>query len=997
MTFSRRLVCCVLVVLQFAAAARATIGTTLQSQLGNPSSATAVATATTNYLIARPQYALSYNNSTREPNWVSWNLTTADVGTSGRSANFFQDTTLPAGFYQVLTTDYSGSGYDRGHMCPSGDRTITDADNEATFFMTNMIPQSPDNNQGVWANFESECRSIAAAGNEVLIISGPSGYAGATIASGVAIAGYTWKIAVVVPVGSGTAVSRITSATRVIAIKIPNIAGVRSTPWQNYITTAGQIETDTGYTFFTELPASVATALRAKIEGAAPVGSPTITTQPTAQTAAVGGSATFSVTATGDATLTYQWSRDDVVLPSAQSATLTLSSLTAADAGNYSVVVKNALGSATSVAVSLTITGLPPAIVTSPSARTVSAGSTATFAVVASGSPTLTYQWRKAGVALTGNTSATTAALTLTNAQATDATNYDVVITNSVGSVTSVAAALTVTPAAPSVTSVPTTQTSAPGATATLTVVASGTAPLTYQWRKAGVALTGNTSATTATLSIPGATTADSGSYDVVITNALGSTTSAAITLNITVIPPDPVRWDFTTATPTNGLPADVSGGTVVQRNNFGTTQTLTTVSVSSGYTGVSGTSNAGAAARVGALNLAEGGSAFFEFTLTPAAARQFSVTGLSFGARSTATGPQAYALFVVNGTAEPALIASGPLANNSAWTRITPTFLPIVSDTATSVTFRLYGCNGAGNAGVNTANWRIDDLAVQLTTGTGLTAGATKDRRLTNLSSRVRTANAPDVAIAGFTIAGTASKLVLIRAAGPTLGLFGVTGSLSAPKLELFRGSSVIETNTGWTTAANSAAIAAAASSSGAFAFAAGSADSAILTTLAPGGYTAQISSGSGSAGVGLIEVYDLSTATVGQNLVNLSTRALAGTGNEMLISGLIIGGTLPKRVLIRAAGPALAAFNLTGVLARPQLTLFSGNTPVFVNSGWSTSADAAAITTASAQAGAFAFASGSADAAMIVTLAPGAYTAQVTGVGGTTGLALVEIYELL
>ncbi len=996
MTFSRRLVCCVLVVLQFAAAARATIGTTLQSQLGNPSSATTVATATTNYLIARPQYALSYNNSTREPNWVSWNLTTADVGTSGRSANFFQDTSLPAGFYQVLTTDYSGSGYDRGHMCPSGDRTITEADNEATFFMTNMIPQSPDNNQGVWANFESECRSIAAAGNEVLIISGPSGYAGASIASGVAIAGYTWKIAVVVPVGSGTAVSRITSATRVIAIKIPNIAGVRSTPWQNYITTAGQIETDTGYTFFTELPASVATALRAKIEGAAPVGSPTITTQPAAQTAAVGGSATFSVTATGDATLTYQWSRDDVVLPSAQSATLTLSSLTAADAGNYSVVVKNALGSATSVAVSLTITGLPPAIVTSPSARTVSAGSTATFAVVASGSPTLTYQWRKAGVALIGNTSATTAALTLTNAQATDATNYDVVITNSVGSVTSVAAALTVTPAAPSVTSVPTTQTSAPGATATLTVVASGTAPLTYQWRKAGVALTGNTSATTATLSIPGATTADSGSYDVVITNALGSTTSAAITLNITVIPPDPVRWDFTTATPTNGLPADVSGGTVVQRNNFGTTQTLTTVSVSSGYTGVSGTSNAGAAARVGALNLAEGGSAFFEFTLTPAAARQFSVTGLSFGARSTATGPQAYALFVVNGTAEPALIASGPLANNSAWTRITPTFLPIVSDTATSVTFRLYGCNGAGNAGVNTANWRIDDLAVQLTTGTGLTAGATKDRRLTNLSSRVRTANAPDVAIAGFTIAGTASKLVLIRAAGPTLGLFGVTGSLSAPKLDLFRGSSVIETNTGWTTAANSAAIAAAASSSGAFAFAAGSADSAILTTLAPGGYTAQISSGSGSAGVGLIEVYDLSTATVGQNLVNLSTRALAGTGNEMLISGLIIGGTLPKRVLIRAAGPALAAFNLTGVLARPQLTLFSGNTPVFVNSGWSTSADAAAITTASAQAGAFAFASGSADAAMIVTLAPGAYTAQVTGVGGTTGLALVEIYEL-
>ena len=996
MTLIRRLVWCVLAVLQFAATARATIGTSWQSQLGNPSSATAVATATTNYLINRPQYALAYNNTTREPNWVSWNLTSADVGTAGRSANFFQDTTLPAGFYQVLTTDYSGSGYDRGHMCPSGDRTITDADNEATFFMTNMIPQSPDNNQGVWANFESECRSLAAAGNEVLIISGPSGYAGATIASGVAIAGYTWKIAVVVPVGSGPAVSRITAATRVIAIKIPNIAGVRSTPWQNYITTAGQIETDTGYTFFTELPASVATALRAKIEGAAPVGSPSITTQPAAQTAAVGGSATFSVTATGDAPLTYQWSRDDVVLPSAQSATLTLSALTATDAGNYSVVVKNSLGAVTSVAVALTITGLPPAIVTSPSARTVTAGSSATFAVVATGSPTLTYQWRKAGVALTDNASATTAALTLNHVQAADAALYDVVITNSVGAATSAAAALTVSPAAPSVTSAPTTQLSAPGATATLTVVASGTAPLTYQWRKAGVALTGNASATSATLSIPNATTADSGSYDVVITNALGSVTSAAMTLTISFIPPDPVLWDFTTATPTSGLPAEVAGGTVVQRNNFGTTQTLTTVSVSSGYTGVSGAANAGAAARVGSLNLAEGGSAFFEFTLTPAAARQLSITGLSFGARSTATGPQAYALFAVNGSADPALLASGPLANNSVWTRITPTFLPVVSEAATPVTFRLYGYNGTGNAGVNTANWRIDDLAVQLTTGTGLTAGAIQDRRLTNLSSRVRSANASDVAIAGFTIAGTAAKRVLIRAAGPTLGNLGVSGALTAPKLELFRGSSVIETNSGWTTAANAAAIAAAANSAGAFAFDAGSQDSAILTSLAPGGYTAQISSGAGAAGVGLIEVYDLSTATAGQNLVNLSTRALAGTGNETLISGLIIGGTLPKHVLIRAAGPALAAFNLTGVLARPQLTLFAGYTPVFVNAGWSTSTDAAAIAAAAAQVGAFAFAASSADAAMLVTLAPGAYTAQVTGVGGTTGLALVEVYEL-
>ena len=205
----RRLVLVTLAVLQLAGVARATIGTALQSQLGNPSGATAVATATTNYLIPRAQYTLAYNNTTREPNWVSWNLTTADVGSSGRSDNFFQDTTLPTGFYQVLTTDYSGSGFDRGHMCPSGDRTITAADNEVTFFMSNMIPQAPDNNQGVWANFESECRTLAAAGNEVLIISGPSGFSGTTIASGVAVAGYTWKIAVVVPNGAQSYASEL--------------------------------------------------------------------------------------------------------------------------------------------------------------------------------------------------------------------------------------------------------------------------------------------------------------------------------------------------------------------------------------------------------------------------------------------------------------------------------------------------------------------------------------------------------------------------------------------------------------------------------------------------------------------------------------------------------------------------------------------------------------------------------------------------------------------
>ena len=538
-----------------AVATFATIDATLQMQTGNPSSATADTTNHTHYLINRAQYALEYNDTTREPNWVAWDLTAGDVGGSGRS-NFIVDTNLPAGFYQVLTTDYSGSGFDRGHMCPSADRTVTAADNQIVFYMSNMIPQAPDNNQGVWASFETYCRSLASSGNEVLIMSGPSGFAGSTIASGVAIPGYTWKIAVVVPTGSGTALSRIDANTRVIAIKIPNIAGVRSDPWQKYITSASVIQTDTGYTFFTAPSlAGVAATLRAKVDGQTATGSPTITTPPTAQTAAVGGTATFSVVATGNAPLTYQWLKDDNEIADATNASFTLTNVQASDAANYTVVVTNAVGSVTSSAAALVITGLPPTIVTPPVARTVGAGTTVTFSVTASGSPTLTYQWRKATVNLTntGNASGvTTPTLTLTNVQSSDIASYDVVVTNTSGSATSTAATLTVTPAAPSIATQPSPATVTVGGTATFTVVATGTAPLSYVWRKAGTAISGNTSAATATLTLTNAQAADAANYDVVVSNGIGSAaTSNAAALTVTTVTSSQLAYNGGTITQT--------------------------------------------------------------------------------------------------------------------------------------------------------------------------------------------------------------------------------------------------------------------------------------------------------------------------------------------------------------------------------------------------------------------------------------------------------------
>ena len=245
----------------------AIIDPALQMQLGNPSSASADTNNHSHFLIQRPVEALDYNDSLGIPNWASWDLTAGDIGSSGRSPDFFTDTNLPPGFYEVTTTDYTGSGFDRGHMCPSADRTDSVTDNDMVFFMSNIIPQSSVNNQGVWATFEGYCRTLAQSGNELLIICGPSGFDGSRISSGkAAIPQFTWKIAVVVPTGSGNAVSRITSATRVIALKIPNTADATNT-WTHYVTSATQIQVDTGYTFFTALPSDVAATLRNKVDG----------------------------------------------------------------------------------------------------------------------------------------------------------------------------------------------------------------------------------------------------------------------------------------------------------------------------------------------------------------------------------------------------------------------------------------------------------------------------------------------------------------------------------------------------------------------------------------------------------------------------------------------------------------------------------------------------------------------------------------------------------
>ncbi|MBW4889501.1 DNA/RNA non-specific endonuclease [Mucilaginibacter sp. HMF5004] len=245
-----------------------TTGDNSNMLLGNPSGATtSVTTSYNNYLYDHTYYIDSYNRDKGEPNWTSWYVGPTSLGSAARQDDFRADTALPTGWYEVGSTSYSGSGFDRGHNCPSADRTSTVAANSATFLMDNMIPQAPNNNQQTWANFENYTRSLVTAGNEVYVImgsygSGGTGSAGTatTINSGhVAVPARIWKVVVVIPNGNSD-LSRITSTTRVISIDTPNINTINS-DWTQYITTVKAIETATGYTLLGAVPSAIRTVL----------------------------------------------------------------------------------------------------------------------------------------------------------------------------------------------------------------------------------------------------------------------------------------------------------------------------------------------------------------------------------------------------------------------------------------------------------------------------------------------------------------------------------------------------------------------------------------------------------------------------------------------------------------------------------------------------------------------------------------------------------------
>ena len=258
---------------------------------------------------------------------------------------------------------------------------------------------------------------------------------------------------------------------------------------------------------------------------------------------------------------------------------------------------------------------------------------------------------------------------------------------------------------------------------------------------------------------------------------------------------------------------------------------------------------------------------------------------------------------------------------------------------------------------------------------------------QLINISTRMWVDTGEGVAIGGFIVSGTGPKKVIIRALGPSLAALGVPGTLPANTLELHNSSGTLATNTGWTTASMTQQQAIMDSG-----LAPGDPrESAMVKTLNPGAYTAIVKGVGGQAGVALVEVYDLDRSNANVRPTNVSTRGRVLTSDNVMIGGFIIGGTRPRNVIVRAKGPSLASSGVGSPLGNPQLTLYdAAGHEMMSNDDWQNSDQAAAIAASGMQP------SNPLESAIIMTLAPGPYTAIVRGAGGTIGIGLVEVFDL-
>lgn len=243
--------------------------TKVQLSMGNPTNATESESNKNNYLVEKPQYAMSYNEALHHANWVSWELSTKWLGSVDRSDDFRPDDQLPSTFYKVLSSDYTSSGFDRGHLCPSADRTSNQTDNSATFLMSNIIPQSPTLNREAWANLESYCRKLANQGYLLYIVAGVYGTGGNgskgdanTIKNDVNIPERVYKIILAT---DKTNIDNVDKKAIIIAADFPNSDEVvANRDWVRFLTPPADIEKSAKISLFSSLSSSLQSEFRTR-------------------------------------------------------------------------------------------------------------------------------------------------------------------------------------------------------------------------------------------------------------------------------------------------------------------------------------------------------------------------------------------------------------------------------------------------------------------------------------------------------------------------------------------------------------------------------------------------------------------------------------------------------------------------------------------------------------------------------------------------------------
>ena len=698
---------------------------------------------------------------------------------------------------------------------------------------------------------------------------------------------------------------------------------------------------------------------------------PAITNPPQSLTVVSGQTAIFAVTATGTAPLSYQWKKDGINVPGATGSTLTLSNTQLSSAGVYTVTVTNGSGSITSQAATLTVTPLesPPILLTHPADIRVAVGQSATFTVTASSPTSLTYQWRENGIAIRGATSST---LTLNNLQIFNSANYSVVVSNAYGSVTSNNARLTVTPQ-PIIQVQPMSQSVALGEAVLLSVSASGSGTLTYQWLKNGVIITG---ATQPLLSLPTPKVEDSGNYTVIVTDANGSVTSAVATLNVLTALPPSLLTQPQSVSASEGSSVSFSvtargSGTLVYRWYFvppgidpppstpplsgATLPTLTLPSVTQAQVGLYYVRVSNDVGEV------TSNSAFLTVTSVP----QPPVISKQPPNQRIKVGASLALSVEVTGTA--------PFTFQ--WKK---QGVPIPGATSSTLTIGAAQTTDTGDytVTVNNSVGSVTSSVVNVTVEPVLASW------IANVSVRT-TLDAEQTVIVGVNVSGAARPLV-IRAIGPGLKEFGVADAMKDPRLSFYDGQTLSRSNDNWGGSADLAQLFA---SVGAFAVPLDSLDAAISESVT-GSRSVHVSGR--ERGNVLVEAYDAGSGSEGR-LTNVSARNVVGTGADILVAGFVIQGTGPKTVLLRAIGPGLKPFGVSQPLDDPLLEVYSGDTKIAENNNW-----ASALSTTFLEVGAFGLPTESKDAALQLTLQPGPYTVQVRGADGGTGDALIEVYEV-